>query len=313
MPNTKDDILKPSVRGGFSDRMKTKKFNTELQTESLDNRTKVQLFNILCHTCKEIVNYARQQYPYDSDSVQINFWRFVLEDVYSQPAEEPWVASREYDKAWKIIETTFLNGDYDDVLTVLEAVSQYCCSLQDTIITDKYYGSDQFVERVDIFGEINDVLEKEFVGYRFVNGRLTPITDSLEKQSVEETSDIQNDVVRGHIDKALSLLADRKHPDYENSIKESISAVEAMCEIITGIRGGKATLGDMLKKLANNGVVIHGALKSAFNQLYGYTSDANGIRHAGDIGGPNSTFEEAKFMLVSCCAFLNYLQGVQKD
>ena len=48
----------------------------------------------------------------------------------------------------------------------------------------------------------------------------------------------------------------------------------------------------------------------AFNALYGYTSDANGIRHAGDIGGPASTFEEAKFMLVSCSAFINYLLGV---
>lgn len=57
-------------------------------------------------------------------------------------------------------------------------------------------------------------------------------------------------------------------------------------------------------------MVIHAGLKSAFNMLYGYTSDANGIRHAGDIGGPSSTFEEAKFMLVSCSAFVNYLIAV---
>lgn len=66
----------------------------------------------------------------------------------------------------------------------------------------------------------------------------------------------------------------------------------------------------MLKKIEDSGVVIHKALKSAFNILYGYTSDANGIRHAGDIGGPSSTFDEAKFMLVSCSAFINYLIGV---
>lgn len=313
MSNTKDDILKPSVRGGFSDRMKTKKFNTELQIESLDNRTRIQLYNILCHMGKEIVNYTKQQYPYDSDGVLVNFWRFVLEDVYSQPAEDSWIPSREYNKAWEIIEQTFLNDDYDDVLTVLEAVSQYIFSLQDTVISKGYYGSDQFYEHVNVFGEINNVLEKEFVGYRFVKGKLVPITDPLEKQSIEETTEIQSDVVRDHIDKALILISDRKNPDYENSIKEPISAVEAMCEVITGIRGGGATLGDMLKKLESKGVTIHGALKTAFKQLYGYTSDANGIRHAGDIGGPNSTFEEAKFMLVSCCAFLNYLQGVQKD
>lgn len=313
MSETKDNILKPSVRGGFSDRMKTKKFNTELQTESLDNRTRVQLYNILSHIGKEIINYAQKQYPYDSDSVLANFWRFVFEDVYSQPAEDSWIPSREYNKAWKIIEQTFLNDDYDDVLTVLEAVAQYCSSLQDNIISENYYGSDPFSERVNAFREINNVLEKEFVGYRFIKGKLAPITDPIEKQSIEETSTIQNDAVRDHIDKALILISDRKNPDYENSIKESISAVEAMCEVITGIRGGKATLGDMLKKIESSGVVIHGALKTAFKQLYGYTSDANGIRHAGDIGGPSSTFDEAKFMLVSCCAFLNYLQEVQKN
>lgn len=63
-----------------------------------------------------------------------------------------------------------------------------------------------------------------------------------------------------------------------------------MCEIIIGARGGQATLGNMLKTLEDKGVMIHGALKSAFNILYGYTSDANGIRHAGDIGGEASTF-----------------------
>ena len=86
--------------------------------------------------------------------------------------------------------------------------------------------------------------------------------------------------------------------------------MEAICEILTGVKGKEATLGNMLKKIEESGVVIHGALKSAFNILYGYTCDANGIRHAGDIGGPSSTFEEAKFMLVSCSAFINYLIGV---
>jgi len=89
--------------------------------------------------------------------------------------------------------------------------------------------------------------------------------------------------------------------------------VEAICEIITGIKGKEASLGKMLKKIEENGVMIHSGLKSAFIILYGYTSDANGIRHAGDIGGASSTFEEAKFILVSCSAFINYLIGICAD
>lgn len=39
----------------------------------------------------------------------------------------------------------------------------------------------------------------------------------------------------------------------------------------------------------------------------GYTSDEGGIRHAEGLFESNVTFEEAKYMLVSCCAFVNYL------
>lgn len=102
------------------------------------------------------------------------------------------------------------------------------------------------------------------------------------------------------------LLSDRENPDYENSIKESISAVEAMCNEIVG---KKSTLGEALKQLKKENK-IHPSLESAFEKLYGYTSDASGIRHAGQMDGKNSTFEEAKFMLVACSGFVNYLKGI---
>ena len=52
--------------------------------------------------------------------------------------------------------------------------------------------------------------------------------------------------------------------------------------------------------------VIHGALKSGFKCLYGYSSDEDGIRHA-ILEQPSVGFAEAKYMLVSCSAFVNYL------
>lgn len=155
--------------------------------------------------------------------------------------------------------------------------------------------------------------QTEYVGYRFVDSIIIPISDSYEVNTITEALSNKYDPVYEHISKANRLLADREAPDYENSIKESISGVEALCEILTGIKGKEASLGKMIKQLEDNGIQIHGGLKSAFNILYGYTSDANGIRHAGDIGGPNSTFEEAKFMLVACCAFINYLVALSAD
>lgn len=95
--------------------------------------------------------------------------------------------------------------------------------------------------------------------------------------------------------RTIVLYADRQKPDYENSIKESISAVEAICCIITGETGSQATLGKTLKRLEDHGVTIHPSMGQAFSKLYGYTSDADGIRHGG-IDFTNAPAEDAKYM-----------------
>ncbi|MEB7145202.1 hypothetical protein NEM79_21265, partial [Escherichia coli] len=52
---------------------------------------------------------------------------------------------------------------------------------------------------------------------------------------------------------------------------------------------------------------------SAFSQLYGYTSDQGGICHALTEEDVNPTLAEAKFMLVTCSAFSNYLLSKISD
>lgn len=161
-------------------------------------------------------------------------------------------------------------------------------------------------KRVQRIQQYNMLLEEEKAGYRVVNSMITPITNKGEIEAIVQASNTDYLSVNEHMQKALSLYADIKSPDYENSIKESISAVEAMCCIITGMTGAGATLGAALKKLKDNGVHIHKAMESAFSSLYGYTSDENGIRHGG-IDFTSAPAEDAKFMLVSCSAFVNYL------
>lgn len=154
--------------------------------------------------------------------------------------------------------------------------------------------------------EFNRILEDEVSAYRILDNLVVPVTNESELATIEEAMNLPYDSVQTHISKALSLYADRKKPDYENSIKESISAVEAMCCIITGLNGAKATLGAAIKKLKDNGVHIHGAMENAFASLYGYASDESGIRH-GSIDFKNAPAEDAKYMLISCSAFVNYL------
>lgn len=159
-------------------------------------------------------------------------------------------------------------------------------------------------DRIQRIKQYNEVLEQEKAGYRIVAGEVAPITNESEVQCIENAATTPFQSVNQHIQKALVLYADIKSPDYENSIKESISAVESICCIITEMP--KATLGEAIKKLKGKGVHIHRAMENAFSALYGYTSDADGIRHGG-TDFTNAPPEDAKYMLVSCSAFVNYL------
>ena len=121
--------------------------------------------------------------------------------------------------------------------------------------------------------------------------------------AIEKTSRIGLDGAHHHLQTALSLLAKKPEPDYRNSIKESISAVESVARVL-GKESSKG-LSDALDELSKK-ANIHGALRAGFNSLYGYTSDKDGIRHA-LLDEPSVGFDDAKYMVVSCSAFVNYL------
>lgn len=70
----------------------------------------------------------------------------------------------------------------------------------------------------------------------------------------------------------------------------------------------KATLGQAVKKLEDSGVKLHPAFEGALQKMYGYTSDAEGIRHA-LLEESALDADDARFMLVSCSAFVNYLKA----
>lgn len=149
--------------------------------------------------------------------------------------------------------------------------------------------------------------------YRIVNKEIVEITSQEEIVAVETALEESTGTVRRHINEALKLLSQRPTPDCRNSIKESISAVEAFCREKTG----ENTLGKALNKLETNGISIPKMLKEAFDKLYAYTNQKDtGIRHAlmDDDGKYIPSSDEAIFMLVSCSAFINYLgKKVNKD
>ena len=154
--------------------------------------------------------------------------------------------------------------------------------------------------------QLNSEFERLNFAYRVVGTEIVEITSKEELTAIESSMHDSPTNIRTHLNKALELYAQRPMGDYRNSIKESISAVEAYCREITD----ENTLGDALKKLNSKGVLIPPMLKVAFEKLYAYTNQPDtGIRHAlmDDEGAYTPASEEALFMLVSCSSFINYL------
>jgi hypothetical protein len=153
----------------------------------------------------------------------------------------------------------------------------------------------------DMKGRFNKVLEQERSAYRIVNSQVIEITSEEEILEIEKVFSQSDDLnpVKQHLDKALKYFSNREKPDYENSIKESISSVESLVKIITGSKG---TLSTLIKELN-----IHQALKDSITKLYAWTSDDGGIRHGSGGKVLSVNEEEARFILITCSAIINYL------
>lgn len=278
------------LKGGFSERKGIKHFSDIVQVNSLNERTRNKLY-----TATEEIFGLMDKY---NERLQNCFIEFIYEELFSLTKRDipriygysDYSHTSVFNEIYNIINTE----DYSNILTFIEGV------IKDFSIIDQDTGNMLNLES-RYTNIINDIFQKENVNYRIVDGIVTDLLNEETIKEIEETLENPYTVVTTHYSKALELLYKTK--DYDNSIKESISSVESICQILTG--NDKATLGDALKLLKDK---IHPAMKSAFEKLYGYTSDANGIRHSNGLGEGNSTFEEAKYMLISCSAFVNYLK-----
>lgn len=207
-----------------------------------------------------------------------------------------------YNYSHKIAATEYLESNHNEWYTKFDLI-EFTISVLRKMAP---HGDREYVTIVNDFVKIlNSTFKRLDYAYRVVNDQIVEITDQEEIAAIEEAVK-QTSAIKTHLSEALKLMSNRQAPDYRNSIKESISAVEALCREITG----ESTLGDALRVWEKKSVKIPTFLKSGIEKLYIYTNDKRtGIRHSlmDDKEAPN--FEEAKFMLVSCSAFVNYIQG----
>lgn len=290
MDNRKSYI---NVRGGYSDTSGVAPCNTEIQLYEFDRRTRTVLSNKTFDFLKNVFKNPQEVFTiYDASNA---FCEDIISDVFVEPVRLLYGESYNWIEVFnEKIDPVFFCASYNEILDLLWFICKWIHN----------HMRNREISNV-VYDMINDIFEAEYVGYRFVDGQVVAITDEQEIGEIEEACRNPYEGCRSHIKKAVVILADRDNKDYKNCIKESICAVESICQIIT--KDEKATLGKALKLLKDTGLTIHPSLESAFSKLYGYTSDEGGIRHCEGMFESDVSFEGAKFMLVSCSAFVNYL------
>jgi len=251
------------------------------QREGLDEAVRTGLWNAFYANFPDIDEWDNwHDHPIACHSHPVHkeiFVRFLKKAI--DEYEDDCVENKRYIKAF------FLNQEWNEVL-----------DLVDFVMHADY--KQAFVDGC------NMALAQENSAYRIVGNSVVEITSEQEVAEIEAALKIPFDSARGHLEKALALLSDRENPDYENSIKESISAVESVAREATG--DSKATLGQLA-----DSIDLHPAFQEGLKKLYGFTSDAGGIRHADDSSKPGKYLKPnqatARFMLVTCSAFVNYI------
>lgn len=277
----------------FSQRHGYSPLEGSFQRESIDQELRTKLWNILKIAIWD--GYDPHSYDHQTKerSAEINYlvqrlWFHFLNRDMDTLSE----FKRDYGEggAYGVLKKFFFEAKWFEVYDLLEAIA-----------TDS---SDLLSEKTRDW--INRELERHNSAYRFVGDQISEITNETEIAAIEDGMADADAPTKQHLGAALRMLSDREAPDYRNSVKESISAVEAACRRVT--RLPSATLGDALKKVAN----VHPAFSKAFSALYGYTSDASGIRHA-LTDEATVTYADAKFMLVACSAFVSFIKTSAND
>lgn len=275
----------------FSERKGYKDLTKILQVKSIDENLRNSLWNVL------------DLGVFDSDSLKVNNYSNSVVERFVIIFHKLWIGY------YKKTHDTFPSSPLEMYLELRNDF--FSCrwyevyDLIETILSLLDENDAKCFGRNTIQKALNTKLREENSGYQIIDGKVCEITDEYEIEQVEKAlADEDFPQTKIHLQRALELMSDKQNPDYRNSIKESISAVENIACRLSG--KSDATLGDALKEIELKGK-IHPALKKGFSSIYGYTSDTDGIRHA-LMEESNLEKADANLFFLLCTVFVNYLK-----
>lgn len=281
----------------FSQRMGITPIEKAIQREAIDQGLRNVLWSVLKTTVWDEWDAEPDHYSMRSRNPKARQVEIVVDQLWVHWFEEALDRVPRFDpgistSAYNVLREVFMVGHWWEVYDLLEEIVQRL---------PEDWGR-------QIIPHLNNMLEMHCAAYRFVGYEITEITAESEIKAIEAGLAAPVPDAVTHLNQALALLSDRQNPDYRNSAKEAISAVESACQAVAGSPGAK--LGDCLRVIKGKRP-IHPAFEGALIKLYGYASDEGGIRHALNDAAGAVDYEDAKFMLVTCSAFVSFITAVR--
>ena len=262
-----------------------------LQLNDVDDNLRIALWNVLLEVPFSKIRtdtITGRAYINNAANSEVGYFcRQLFSRLYKLPLDQ---LPSEWHDARTEIRRRFFGREWHECYSTMEYAAQMFSDYE------AYYALFE--------GKCNEALQREQSGYRLASKKIIPISSDRELDEVLMASELSNPA-GDHIVLAVSLMADRESPDYKNSVKESISAVESLVRELSGIKHN--SISKHFRQLKGM-LELPDGLTEGFNRIYGWSSDDAGIRHGASESNTTAIeFEDAKFVLVTCSAFLNYV------
>lgn len=280
----------PNYRGSFSDRNGIDRVEDSIQITEFNEVTRNRLVTFAGTLINAI--YIESGMPNDNGNR-------IMSELFSQPITCDNHFSRI--EAERAVNDVILNDDPHRVLTTIE----YLCTLFSEIERGRRASNPN-----NIFGVANHYFKEECIGYRFIDGKIAPITSETEIEMIEESLDIGVGQFPKNIEKSLKMLSDRENPDYENAVKEAVIGLENLVNVLIGETGKTLNAGIEIIRREKD---LYPSYVKIVNDIYSFASSSPKIRHGSATEEHKLDFEEAKTILVMCCMVANYLISIYND
>ena len=253
----------------------------------LSQRARTHLWNVVYLLLKKSVRSSSE--PDIGGSYITEPWKTILLNYHidsGNPVDEFHSDSEDH---FEEIKDLFMEGDYNRVFDFLTFVLRHPSV------------------PVEFRPAITSALEKGMCAYTVVEDGPTiiPIVLPEQRESIQEAFQVLKsgpfEGAQSHLRQSAECI---NKGDLAESVRESIHAVESVARCLAA--GAGKSLKPALDALSEK-VDLHGAFKKGIENLYGYTNDEDGIRHALLEEQANVDTEDAVFMFGACASFAAYL------